>query len=514
MQPFRTMNRPTFTRRAALRGTALAGAATAVGMLPLRAGASQVSTPGATPESRGGVPLPDTAIGREFASLVAAINSHDPDIVLAHFEEYAPADRAEGMAAMTLLSTRAWGEVIVHRIDDATETRLTALLETTVSEEWLAVRVEHDGDRHSIDLTPAAPLPGTMPAGPLDDADLAAEMTRYVDKLADAGIFSGAVLIARNGAELIAEARGLADMATGERNAITTRFNLGSMNKMFTSVAIGQLVDGGEIAFTDTISKHLPDYPSEVAANVTIDHLLTHTSGLDDFFGPGYDQEKESLHTLEDYLPLFVDEPLRFEPGARHEYSNAGFIVLGLIIEAVTGQDYFDHMRERVYARAGMDATDAFERDATVPDRAIGYTVRLPMDPADLTIADALADPEPNDFFLAPRGTSAGGGYSTVGDLLRFDRALREATLASSDTVATLIEGKVDVPRPGVRYAYGFEDDRSGAERIVGHGGGAPGISGKLDMYWDLDATVVALGNHDFVAEAISMKANRLLQAG
>ena len=514
MQPFSTMNRPTFSRRAALRGTALAGVATAIGVRPLRVGATQVSTPRATPASGGDVPFPDTAIGREFASLVAAINSHDPDTLLAHFEQYGLADRAEGMAAMTFLTTKTWGEVVVHRFDDATETRLTALVETTLGEEWLTIHLERDGERIGVDLVPAEPLPGTLPAGPLDDAELAAEMAHYVDKLADAGVFSGAVLIARNGTEIVTTASGLADLENGEPNTAGTRFNLGSMNKMFTSVAIGQLVDAGTVAFTDTISKHLPDYPSEVAANVTIHHLLTHTSGLGDFFGPGYDREKESLHTLEDYLPLFVDEPLRFEPGARHEYSNAGFIVLGLIIEAVTGRDYFDHVREQVYAPAGMDATDAFERDAAVPDRAIGYTVRLPMDPANLTIADVLADPEPNDFFLAPRGTSAGGGYSTVGDLLRFDQALREAKLASPDTIATLIEGKVNVPRPGVKYAYGFEDDRSGTERIVGHGGGAPGISGKLDMYWDLDATVIALGNHDFVAELVSMKAKRLLQAG
>jgi CubicO group peptidase (beta-lactamase class C family) len=283
------------------------------------------------------------------------------------------------------------------------------------------------------------------------------------------------------------------------------------MNKMFTAVAIGQLVEAGALAFTDTIAAHLPDYPAEAAAKVRVEHLLTHTSGLGDFFGPRYDREKESLRTLEDYLALFVDEPLRFEPGERHEYSNAGFIVLGLIIEAVTGQDYFDAVRERVYGPAGMDATDAFERDAGTPNLAIGYTLPLPPDPADLTLADALRPREPNDAFLAPRGTSAGGGYSTVGDLLRFDRALHEAALLSADMVAIMTDGKVDTPRPGTRYAYGFVDDRSGAERIVGHSGGAPGINGNIDMYWDLDATVVALGNYDHVAQLVSTKARRLL---
>ena len=293
-----------------------------------------------------------------------------------------------------------------------------------------------------------------------------------------------------------------------------TRFNLGSMNKMFTATAIARLVESGEVAFTDPIATHLPDYPAEVADKVTIHHLLTHTSGLGDFFGPRYDAERDSLHTLDDYLQLFVDEPLQFEPGARHQYSNAGFIVLGLIIEAVSGQDYFDHVREQVYAPAGMTATDAFERDAPTPDLATGYTYRLPDDPADLTFADVLDGPVPNDFFLSPRGTSAGGGYSTVEDLLRFDRALRSGTLVAPAMVATLTEGKVDTPRPGVRYAYGFVDDRSGAERIVGHSGGAPGINGNLDMYQDSDVTVAVLANVDSMAHMVSMKARRLLATG
>jgi CubicO group peptidase (beta-lactamase class C family) len=283
---------------------------------------------------------------------------------------------------------------------------------------------------------------------------------------------------------------------------------------MFTATAIARLVESGEVAFTDPIATYLPDYPAEVAGKVTIHHLLTHTSGLGDFFGPRYDAEKESLHTLEDYLPLFVDEPLQFAPGARHEYSNAGFIVLGLIIEAVSGQDYFDHVREQVYAVAGMEATDAFERDARTPDLATGYTYRLPDDPADLTFEDVLAGPVPNDFFLSPRGTSAGGGYSTVEDLLAFDRALRSGTFVAPAMVTTLIDGKVDTPRPGTRYAYGFVDDRSGAERVVGHSGGAPGINGNLDMYWDANATIVVLANTDGVAQLVSMKARHLLVGG
>jgi len=509
MRPSPFTDNATFSRRAAIKGMATSGAVLATTWAPVGARAGRQPTPQA-PSSP--VPFPDTAIGREFASLIEAVNSGDPDRLPAHFTEYGPPEMAESQAAIALISVRPWGELVVHRIDGATETRLSALVEATLNEEWVTIVLERDGDLTDIMADPAEPLPGTTPVGPLDDAALAGEMARYVDKLAAADIFSGAVLVARGGEPVFTAARGLADLEAGTPNATDTRFNLGSMNKMFTSVTIGSLVEEGALAFSDTVDRHLPDYPAEVASRITIEQLLTHTSGLGDIFGPRYEREKESLHTLEDYLALFVDEPLRFEPGERHAYSNAGFIVLGLIIEAITGQDYFAAVRERVYEPAGMAATDAFERGANTPNLAIGYTIPLPQGPeTEITLADALREWEPNDEFLAPRGTSAGGGYSTVEDLLAFDRALRGATLLSPETVATLIDGKVDVGAPGLRYAYGFEDDRSGAERVVGHGGGAPGISAKLDMYWDLDTTVVSLSNYDQAARFVAMKARRLI---
>jgi CubicO group peptidase (beta-lactamase class C family) len=503
-----------FSRRTAFTGvipflTLAAGTSTiaVANVLPTLAQESDQ----ATPETSQPVAFPDTAIGREFASLVDAINSGDPERLLAHFETYFPAEMAEPLAATTLLNSKAMGNLLIHRIDESTETSIAALVETTLSEEWLSVRLTHEDGLPQIDLSTGKPLPGTVPEQPLDDDALAEEMSSYLTKLAEADVFSGAVLVARDGEPVFAEAFGLADTDLGIANTLETRFNLGSMNKMFTAVAIAQLQESGKLDFSDPIALHLPGYPADIAEQVTIHHLLTHTSGLGDIFGPQYEQEKETLHTLRDYLELFVDEPLRFEPGDRHEYSNAGFIVLGLIIEEVSGQDYFDFVRERVFQPAGMNATDSFERDAETPDLAIGYTLPLPPRREDLTMADVLAPRQPNDAFLSPRGTSAGGGYSTVGDLLAFERALRSGILLQPETVAMLIEGKVDTFGPEVRYGYGFVDDRLGSQRIVGHTGGAPGINGALDMYWDLGATVIALANLDNAVRNVAMKAKRLL---
>jgi len=502
-----------FNRRLALRGAVTTGVAIAAGGLsyPVLAGQPSPATP--EPPQTPPVAIPDTAIGREFASLVESVNSRDPDRLLAHFDEYAPPGMAESMAVITFMNSRPLGDLVVHRIDDACESSVTALVEATLSEEWISITLLRDEEGPHIELVPAAPLGGASLDGLLDDDALAAEMSRYLEKLAGAGVFSGAVLVARGGETLFSGAYGLANVERHEVNTAQTRFNLGSMNKMFTATAIARLVESGELTFSDPIATHLPDFPTKVADKVTIHHLLTHTSGLGDIFGPRYDAERESLHTLDDYLQLFVDEPLRFEPGERHEYSNAGFIVLGLIIEAVSGQDYFDHVREQVYIPAGMTATDAFETDAPTPSLATGYTFRMPDDRSEVTFADVLDGPVANDFFLSPRGTSAGGGYSTVEDLVRFDRALRSGMLVAPELVATLTEGKVDTPMPGVRYAYGFVDDRAGAERIVGHSGGAPGINGNLDMFWDSDLTVVVLANVDGTAQLIQRKTRGLLGA-
>jgi len=123
-----------------------------------------------------------------------------------------------------------------------------------------------------------------------------------------------------------------------------------------------------------------------------------------------------------------------------------------------------------------------------------------------------LGGPEPNTFFLSPRGTSAGGGYSTVEDLLKFDRALRLSGLVSPTMAETLMEGKVDTSSSSVRYGYGFVDDRSGLQRVVGHSGGAPGINGNLDMFRESDITFVVLTNVDHIAQTVTMKARRLLE--
>ena len=300
--------------------------------------------------------------------------------------------------------------------------------------------------------------------------------------------FSGAVLIAKDGVPIFKKAYGYANRSFDVPNKIDTKFNLGSMNKMFTATAIMQLVEKGKIRLGGKIIDYVPDYPNkDVASSVTIHHLLTHTGGLGNYWTPEYMRASKDLYKeVEDYLPLFVDDPLPFDPGSQFSYSNAGFMVLGLIIEKVTGENYFDYVRENIYKPAGMVNTDAFENDYVVPNLAVGYT-RMQARPGELK----------NNLFLhVVKGGPAGGGYSTVEDLLNFANALMDNKLLSKKNRELMMDGKVQTDRH-IMYCYGFRDRVENDHHIVGHTGGFPGVAGYLGIFTDLGYTVAVLSNYD-----------------
>lgn len=324
---------------------------------------------------------------------------------------------------------------------------------------------------------------------PISEAALIRQVKAYVGQLVAEEKFSGALLIAKAGQPILTQAFGLASIAHQTPNRIDTKFNLGSMNKMFTAVAIAQLAEQGKLAFNDPIAKHLPDYPNQaVATKVTIHHLLTHTSGLADYFNDKFmEASRARFRTVQDFFPLFVDEPLQFAPGSRWAYSNSNFIVLGAIIEAVSGQAYFDYVREQIYQPAGMINTDAYELDHEIPNLATGYT-RAPGE----------SEWRNNLFEHVIKGGPAGGGYSTVEDLLRFAQALTEHRLLSAESTVLITTGKVAIPhRDDAQYAYGFGVETINGYRRFGHSGGFTGINSQLNIYPELGYVVVVMGNYD-----------------
>ena len=270
--------------------------------------------------------------------------------------------------------------------------------------------------------------------------------------------FSGVVLVARHGKPVFHEAYGPASRRFDVPNRLDTKFNIGSLNKMFTAIAIYQLIERGAIRPDDTIGQYLPQFPAGVGDKVTVQHLLRHRAGWGAYWGnEQFNARWRQLRSLDDYIAFIKDIPLDFEPGTKQRYSNTGYEVLGAIIERATGQSYDDYVRENIFEPAGMTDTKAYARDTPVGNLAVGYV--------------GPDHDQENTFMLSIRGTAAGGGYSTALDLLNFANALSNDLLASAEHTA--------------RYRGG------------GFAGGAPGVSATLELGVGDGYTVIVLSNFD-----------------
>lgn len=318
----------------------------------------------------------------------------------------------------------------------------------------------------------------------LSEAKLLTALQQRLQHDAAAGRFSGAVLVARNGRGIFARAYGFADRKRHIANTLQTRFRIGSMNKMFTAVAVMQLVQAGKIRLSDAFGTYVKDYPNaEVSSRVTIAELLTHTGGTGDFFGPLFDKHRLDLKTLDDYEHVFGKRG-NVSPIGKYAYSNYGYILLGLVIERVSGESYYDYVRQHVYAPAGMAASGSLPEDEAVPSRSVGY-----MHSNGHLVSNATT--------LPYRGIPAGGGYSTVGDMLKFANALQSHKLLNAYYTTLLTTPQVR-RRPGLGYyAYGFANDFFNGIFCFGHNGGAPGMSGELDICARNGYTVTVLSNFD-----------------
>ena len=305
------------------------------------------------------------------------------------------------------------------------------------------------------------------------------ELEAFLRRQVQADEFSGCTLVADHEKVVFKKAYGLASKRFSVPNRIDTKFNLGSVNKVFTRVAIMQLAEQGKLAFDDYVVQHLPSYPPEVANKVTINHLLNHTSGMGHYWNEKFNATKDNLRTVDAFLNLFRGDPLSFDPGQKFEYSNAGYVLLGKIIEVVSGQDYFSYVREHIYKRADMKNTDHYEMNLPTPNIAIGYTSM------DLE-GNPTAGPRKNNLFMfGVKGSPAGGGYSTADDMLKFCIALLHHKLLSTEYTKLLFS-----PTHKRR-------SEKREPRVFGHAGGGPGIGAIFEIYLDLNYTDIVLSNYD-----------------
>jgi CubicO group peptidase (beta-lactamase class C family) len=429
-------------------------------------------------------PIPDTPAGRQFARWLEVFNRGQRDELEKFLKENEPDARIDRQMEFR----RTTGGFDFKKIEESAPDKLTGIVKERDSDNLARFTLEvdpappHQFKEFGLELIP--PSPGSPAPARLSESAAIAALRTEIQKRTAEDRFAGAVMISKGRKVVFSGAYGLADREHRIANRLETRFRIGSMNKMFTATAVLQLAQAGKLKLTDPIGKYLTDYPNkELAAKVTVHHLLTHTGGTGDIFGPDFEKNRLALRTLDSYVALYGKRPLEFEPGARFAYSNYGFILLGVLVEKVSGASYYDYVREHIFQPAGMTRTDSFPEEQKVEGRSVGYMYN----------DDRW---QPNDDTLPVRGTSAGGGYSTVADLANFANAVMEHKLLNAEYTELLTTGKV-AGRPGAKYAYGFFDSSANGTRWLGHGGGAPGMNGELKFSPGSGYIVAVLANLD-----------------
>lgn len=289
-------------------------------------------------------------------------------------------------------------------------------------------------------------------------ADHITEIKQLFDSTEAGKNYHGAILIADGENVLFQNAYG--ESQSKEPNTIDTRYDLASMGKLFAATAIMQLMEQDKLSLEQTIGELLPDYPNEEAKKIKVKHLLSHTSGMGDYFSPVFFENQEQIKSLDDFLPYFVNDPINFSPGETMRYSNAGYIVLGLIIQKVSGYDYPTYLEEHIFKPASMKNT-------------------------------------------GPLIGSAGGGPSTVYDLYKFGLALQQGKLIGEAAFKTMTTDHF-----GHGYGYGMTLKEFNGHRIYGHNGGAPGIAGELDMVKGEPLIIVTMTNRHPLGGWVQMRSH------
>jgi CubicO group peptidase (beta-lactamase class C family) len=376
----------------------------------------------------------------------------------------------------------------IHRLEraDATEADYSAYDPAVEAWTRIAFRVEAEPPHRIMNMQLAPGVrPTDVPAPPkLAPAALAKAVQDRMAKIAAADAFSGAVLIAKDGRPILSSAYGLADRERHIANTTDTQFRFGSMGKMFTAVAIMQLNQAGKLDLKAPIGTYLKDYPNQdIAQKVTIENLLTHTGGTGDIFGPDFDTHRLTLRDPKDYVALYGARAPLFPPGSRQAYSNYGFMLLGRIVEVASGRSYDDYIAEHIFAPAHMTATGNQPETVQLAKRSVSYM-------------GAAGQIKSAADTLPWSGTPAGGGYSTVGDLLKFAVALASNKLLDEAHWRQLTTGGI-TGADGKLIAYDFGSRTPEGRRFLGHSGGAPGMNGDLRVFPDDGYVVVVLANRD-----------------
>lgn len=459
------------------------------------------------------VALPDTPPARGLAEVLARINAGDRDamrrLATTRFTPGMLQPDAESIVDFMMAQHDVNGGYDVRRVIQSTADQITVLVQgRRATGRWMRLVVGTEpAPPHRVQglfLFEASEALARDDEGAIADADLPARLAQALERLAAAGDFSGSVCLVRRDSTLLLRAWGMADREAGIPNRPDTRYTIASVGKLFTAVSVGQRIEAGELRFDDPAVRHVPDWLAPRSRGITVAQLLEHRSGLGDFLGTvADDRSGRRYRRLADYRTIAAADTPAFAPGSAFRYSNVGFLVLGAVVEATSGEPWERYVARNVFEPAGMRATAALRPAAGADTDAIatGYA-------RDASGAWERVGP-PRDG----SGSPAGGSVSTVGDLAAFGRALRAGRLISPAMLDSLTTPRGDMTGTGLRYGRGFTVWRGeGGRRIWGHAGGTAGVGALLEVDerdgWVLavlsnrtdGATVVGDAWHDLLA--------------
>ncbi|MBK6281313.1 MAG: beta-lactamase family protein [Draconibacterium sp.] len=342
------------------------------------------------------------------------------------------------------------GKVKIRKTDIISPINVEAWVQTIAYDSWWKFSIVTDSTqnfRFRI-IQPAGFSESFIHEGKLSESEIVSEIDSYCKRLADSNVFAGNVFIADK--ERVIYSKSFGNNSLGKPNNPEQQFGLASLGKMFTAVSVLQLIQNKQISLDSTAATYLPQFKNKIIAKeVTIRHLLTHTSGMGDFFeNPDYQKNAANYKTTNDFLPILESDSLGFKPGSSWQYSNSGFILLALIIEKVTEKSFVNYIENNILKKSGMTMTEV--------------------------------------------GSGAGGGLSTVPDLFHFANALKSNKLLNEETTQLFFEYTVDGT-----WGLGSVHQKLGTEKIFGHGGDYEGVCTDFGMYLNSGHTAIVLSNTD-----------------
>ena len=454
--------------------------------------------------------MPPGINGARIEAIISTVNANDPERIrefmekhcTERFRNFAPMDQHIDVFLRLFQETGGMDFHSIRTYIPERKGETIVILKDRNFESWRAFVMRLDERRDSLISGlnfSIARTPSNVQEPALDEAQFLQSIKDMMGGLINKNVFSGTLLIAKGDEILLTSVGGEASKRFHVPNNIDTKFNLGSMNKMFTATSIMQLVEKGLLSLDDPIGKYVDEswLPEEITAKITIHHLLTHTSGLGSYFNETYmNGSRERFRYVGDFKPLVNGEKPAFEPGKRFQYSNTGMLLLGVVIESVTGSSYFDYIRKNIYKPADMTDSDSYEMDYPVENLAIGYS----------RDRNSPYGWQNNLYKHVIKGGPAGGGFSTVKDLHRFTRAIQTGKLVSQESL-----NKMWKDYAGEYYGYGFSIEEGSNGKVVGHNGGFEGINSRLDIYLDKGYIIAVMSNYDNGADSIVQKVGQLL---